>query len=227
MISPETKTKEASDFLTRSACYFLKKPIDEKDIKHLWQHVLLKKSQELANINEAKKKEDDIKEIEAFRKTLKRQRISQAHFLGKRPFMETFKASQTYQKRAISVTNAEWRTKPVCPIATETKRREEKRVESNVGRPRSLWTQERHMKFLSAISILGYRGKISISLLTISYFCLYYNLILINPTASHPKSILSIMEDQDLTQRQVGSHLQVRIYTFILQINRCDLMKAI
>ncbi|CAA7058196.1 unnamed protein product [Microthlaspi erraticum] len=96
--------------------------------------------------------------------------------------METFKASQTYPKRA-SVTNAEWRTKPVCPIATETKRRDEKRVEGNVGRPRSLWTQERHMKFLSALSILGDKD-------------------------SHPKSILSIMEDQDLTQRQVGSHLQ-------------------
>ncbi|XP_024006345.1 putative two-component response regulator-like APRR6 [Eutrema salsugineum] len=161
LISPEMDNKEASDLLTKSAHFCLKKPISENDIKNLWQHVVPKKSQELEKINITEQQEKVVEksilnQIESFRETIKRQRTSQSSLLGRRPFVKTFTTPETYQKR---------------------------NGKSNVGRRCNVWTQDRQMKFLTAISILGEKD-------------------------SRPKSILSIMNDSDLNLRQVGSHLQ-------------------
>lgn len=176
VISPEIMTKKVSDSVTKASRFCLKKPIFENDIKNLWQHVLPKKSQVFEKINIVEKQKSvmnkDIMQIEAFRETIKRQRTGQASLLGRQKFMKTFEVSEMYQKRK-SVANAEWKTKPVCSIEIENKKREWKKVESNVGRRCNLWTYERHMKFLAAISILGEKSKIYIPFLTIYNLCFY------------------------------------------------------
>ncbi|VVA94443.1 unnamed protein product [Arabis nemorensis] len=194
LITPEIMTEKASDALTKASCFCLKKPILENDIKNLWQHVSLKKSQVFEKINIAEKQKSVMAEnqIEVFMENLKRPRTSQASLLGRRKFMKAFTTPEMYQRRK-SVENVEWKTKPVCPIVIENKRREGKNAESNVGSRCNLWTHERHMKFLTAISILGEKR-------------------------SRPKSILKIMNDPDLTHRQVSSHLQ-KYKTQIEQIN--------
>ncbi|ESQ28454.1 hypothetical protein EUTSA_v10019799mg [Eutrema salsugineum] len=187
LISPEMDNKEASDLLTKSAHFCLKKPISENDIKNLWQHVVPKKSQELEKINITEQQEKVVEksilnQIESFRETIKRQRTSQSSLLGRRPFVKTFTTPETYQKRNGKAIN-EGKTKPVYPTEAAKKRGEGIKMESNVGRRCNVWTQDRQMKFLTAISILGEKD-------------------------SRPKSILSIMNDSDLNLRQVGSHLQ-------------------
>ncbi|KAG7589351.1 Signal transduction response regulator receiver domain [Arabidopsis suecica] len=184
LINPEIKTKKPSDLLRKRACFSLDQPISENDIKNIWQHVLPKKIQEskkinMTIVNQENVREKDINQIEVFRASLKRQRTSQASLLGRQPFIDTFTISKTSQKRK-SRANVEWKTKPSCLIEIENKRKEWKKRDSSVIRRRSLWTNERHMKFLAAISILDFR----------------------------PKSILTIMNDPNLTYRQVGSHLQ-------------------
>lgn len=169
MINTETNTKKPSGLLTKEACLSLNKPISENDIKNMLQHVLPRKIQELRKINIAGNQEfvmnKDIDQIETFRANLKRQRTSQASLLGRRPFINTFTTSETYQKRT-NLINVEWKTKPGCLTEIKNKRKEWKKVDNKVGRRKSLWTNERHMKFLAAISILGEKGKIYISQLT-------------------------------------------------------------
>ncbi|ESQ28456.1 hypothetical protein EUTSA_v10019755mg [Eutrema salsugineum] len=187
LIHPEINTKEASDLLTKSTHFCLKKPISESDIKNLWQHVVPKESQKLEKINISEQQEKVVEktmlnQIESFRETIKRQRISQSSLLGKQPFVKTFTTPKTYQKRKEKAID-EGNTKPVYPTEAENKREEGIKMGSNIGRRCNVWTQERQMKFLTAISILGEKD-------------------------SRPKSILSIMNDADLNLRQVGSHLQ-------------------
>ncbi|CAH8257458.1 unnamed protein product [Arabidopsis lyrata] len=184
LINPEIKTKKPSDLLIKRACFSLDQPISDNDIKNIWQHVLPKKIQEskkinITIVNQENGTDKDINQIEVFRASLKRQRTSQASLLGRQPFIDTFTISETSQKRKNRA-NVEWKTKPGCLIGIENKRKEWKKMDSSVVRRRSLWTNERHMKFLAAISILDFR----------------------------PKSILTIMNDPNLTYRQVGSHLQ-------------------
>ncbi|CAH2066149.1 unnamed protein product [Thlaspi arvense] len=185
LISSESKTEKISNFLTKRACYSLKKPVSERDITNIWQHVLPKKNQELEKILTATDQEDkinkNINDIEAFREKIRRQ-TSQSSLLGRQPFKEVFTTFETYQKRRNDA-DAKWKTKLVCPIEIEDTREEGNQTESNVGRRKIIWTRERRMKFLSAISILGEKD-------------------------SHPKSILRIMNDPNLTHRQVSSHLQ-------------------
>ncbi|KAG7586263.1 Myb domain containing protein [Arabidopsis thaliana x Arabidopsis arenosa] len=202
LINPEIKTKKPSDLLIKRACFSLDQPISENDIKNLWQHVLPKKIQEskkinITIVNQENVTDKDINQIEVFRANLKRQRTSQASLLGRQPFIDTFTISETSQKRK-SRANVEWKTKPGCLIETENKRKEWKKMDSSVVRRRSLWTNKRHMKFLAAISILDFR----------------------------PKSILTIMNDPNLTYRQVGSHLQkykaqIERLSDTLPINEC------
>ncbi|XP_010415439.1 PREDICTED: putative two-component response regulator-like APRR6 [Camelina sativa] len=186
LINPEKKTKKPSDLLTNRASFTLNKPISEIDIKNMWQYVLHKKSQELMKINMTEDQENvidkDIDQIEAFRASLKRQRTSQASLLGRQHFISKFTTYEAYHKRKI-ITNVERESKPGCPIEVENKRKEWMKVDNSVGRRQSLWTNERHMKFLAAISILGEKEF-------------------------RPKSILKIMNDPNLTHRQVASHLQ-------------------
>ncbi|CAH2066109.1 unnamed protein product [Thlaspi arvense] len=178
LISPAINTKEASDLLTKTACFFLKKPISENDINNMWQHVVSKKSQALEKISIAEQQEkvtdnSALNKIEAFRETIKRQETRQSSLLGKqRPFINIFTTPETYQKRKI-ITNDE----------TEKKREEERKLESNIGRRCYIWTHERHLRFLAAIFILGDKK-------------------------CRPKAILKIMNDPNLSHRQVSSHLQ-------------------
>ncbi|CAH2066108.1 unnamed protein product, partial [Thlaspi arvense] len=177
LISPEINTKEASDLLTKTACFFLKKPISENDINNMWQHVVSKKSQALEKISIAEQQEkvtdnSALNKIEAFRETINMQGTSQSSLLGIRPFINIFTTPETYQKRKI-IANDE----------TEKKREEERKLESNIGRRCYIWTHERHLRFLAAISILGDKN-------------------------CRPKAILEIMNDPNLSHRQVSSHLQ-------------------
>lgn len=170
MINPEIKTKKPSDLLIKRACFSLDQPISDNDIKNIWQHVLPKKIQEskkinITIVNQENGTDKDINQIEVFRASLKRQRTSQASLLGRQPFIDTCTISDTSQKRKNRA-NVEWKTKPGCLIEIENKRKEWKKMDSSVVRRRSLWTNERHMKFLAAISILGEKGKIYISHLT-------------------------------------------------------------
>ncbi|EFH63429.1 hypothetical protein ARALYDRAFT_315838 [Arabidopsis lyrata subsp. lyrata] len=159
LINPEIKTKKPSDLLIKRACFSLDQPISDNDIKNIWQHVLPKKIQEskkinITIVNQENGTDKDINQIEVFRASLKRQRTSQASLLGRQPFIDTFTISETSQKRKNRA-NVEWKTKPGCLIGIENKRKEWKKMDSSVVRRRSLWTNERHMKFLAAISILG------------------------------------------------------------------------
>ncbi|XP_056854093.1 putative two-component response regulator-like APRR6 [Raphanus sativus] len=152
--------KEASDLLTKRACFCLKKPISENDIDNMLQHVVPNKRQEWEKINVAEKRENVVEEsmrqIQAFRDHIRRQGSSQSSLLGRRPLNKTFTSSEMYRNgRSIE----------------------------NVERRKNVWTRDRHMKFLAAISILGEKE-------------------------SRPKPILEIMNDSNLSQRQVASHLQ-------------------
>ncbi|KAJ4866232.1 putative two-component response regulator-like APRR6 [Raphanus sativus] len=160
LIGTEINIKEASDLLTKRACFCLKKPISENDIDNMLQHVVPNKRQEWEKINVAEKRENVVEEsmrqIQAFRDHIRRQGSSQSSLLGRRPLNKTFTSSEMYRNgRSIE----------------------------NVERRKNVWTRDRHMKFLAAISILGEKE-------------------------SRPKPILEIMNDSNLSQRQVASHLQ-------------------
>ncbi|KAL0701160.1 hypothetical protein Bca4012_057282 [Brassica carinata] len=157
VISTEINIKEASDLLTKRACFCLKKPISENDINNMLQHVVApNKRQELEKIKIAEKQEESLKQIQAFRDHIRRQGTSQSSLLGRRPLNKTFTPYEMYLKgKSIA----------------------------NVERCTNVWTRDRHMKFLAAISILGEKK-------------------------SRPKAILEIMNDSNLSQRQVASHLQ-------------------
>ncbi|XP_048591564.1 putative two-component response regulator-like APRR6 [Brassica napus] len=160
--------KETSDLLTKRACYCLKKPISENDIDNMFQLVLPNKKQEWEKINVAEKRENIVeermKQMKAFRDHIKRQGTSQSSLLGRRPLNKTFTFSQMYQKG-----------KSIVDVETRM----------------NVWTRDRHMKFLAAISFLGEKK-------------------------SRPKAILEIMNDSNLSQRQVGSYLQK--YKFQVEI---------
>ncbi|KAF8080507.1 hypothetical protein N665_0937s0009 [Sinapis alba] len=159
LIGTEKNIKEASDLLTKRACFCLKKPISENDIKNMLQHVVApnKRQEELEKINIDEKREERMKQIEVFREHIRRQRTSQSSLLGRRPLNKTFTTPSELYQKGKSIANVEKRT--------------------------NVWTHDRHMKFVSAISILGEKG-------------------------SRPKAILEIMNDSNLSQRQVASHLQ-------------------
>lgn len=205
VINPEIKTKEASALLTKAACFVLNKPVSKNDIENMWQHVLPKKSPELNKINIAETHE---KQIEAFRENLKRQTVGQASLLGRRSFNETFKISETSQKRR-SKANAEWKTKPTCPIEIENKRKKKTNVKNNVPKDNKVWTYERHTKFLDAITILGEESKFYLFHFLPILLCLHHFLIFIYPADSRPKAILKSINDPNLNLREVASHLQV------------------
>ncbi|KAG2321900.1 hypothetical protein Bca52824_015113 [Brassica carinata] len=154
---PLVNIKEASDLLTKRACFCLKKPISENDINNMLQHVVApNKRQELEKIKIAEKQEESLKQIQTFRDHIRRQGTSQSSLLGRRPLNKTFTPYEMYLKgKSIA----------------------------NVERCTNVWTRDRHMKFLAAISILGEKK-------------------------SRPKAILEIMNDSNLSQRQVASHLQ-------------------
>ncbi|GAV83532.1 Myb_DNA-binding domain-containing protein [Cephalotus follicularis] len=61
------------------------------------------------------------------------------------------------------------------------------------SRPRVVWNADLHLKFTAALSALG-------------------------DTKARPKSILKMMNEPHLTQRQVASHLQVSLYNYPLLI---------
>ncbi|KAG5380570.1 hypothetical protein IGI04_028412 [Brassica rapa subsp. trilocularis] len=168
LIGTEIHIKETSDLLTKIACYCLKKPISENDIDNMFQLVLPNKKQEWEKINVAEKRENIVeermKQMKAFRDHIKRQGTSQSSLLGRRPLNKTFTFSQMYQKG-----------KSIVDVETRM----------------NVWTRDRHMKFLAAISFLGEKK-------------------------SRPKAILEIMNDSNLSQRQVGSYLQK--YKFQVEI---------
>ncbi|RID55516.1 hypothetical protein BRARA_G02770 [Brassica rapa] len=168
LIGTEIHIKETSDLLTKRACYCLKKPISENDIDNMFQLVLPNKKQEWEKINVAEKRENIVeermKQMKAFRDHIKRQGTSQSSLLGRRPLNKTFTFSQMYQKG-----------KSIVDVETRM----------------NVWTRDRHMKFLAAISFLGEKK-------------------------SRPKAILEIMNDSNLSQRQVGSYLQK--YKFQVEI---------
>ncbi|CAF2063238.1 hypothetical protein Bca4012_101289 [Brassica carinata] len=168
LIGTEIHIKETSDLLTKRACSCLKKPISENDVDNMFQLVLPNKRQEWEKINVAEKRENIVeermKQMKAFRDHIKRQGTSQSSLLGRRPLNKTFTSSQMYQK-GKSIADVEG-----C---------------------KNVWTRDRHMKFLAAISILGEKE-------------------------SRPKAILEIMKDSNLSQRQVGSYLQK--YKFQVEI---------
>ena len=78
MISPEGKKAKPSNSLEKGACYLLEKPISEKDINNMLQHVLSNKSQKLTKISIPKSgggnMEKRINQMKAFRENLRRQR---------------------------------------------------------------------------------------------------------------------------------------------------------
>ena len=192
MIGTEIHIKETSDLLTKRACSCLKKPISENDIDNMLQLVLPNKRQEWEKINVAEKRENIVeermKQMKAFRDHIKRQGTSQSSLLGRRPLNKTFTSSQMYQK-GKSIADVEG-----C---------------------KNVWTRDRHMKFLAAISILGEKGKDYFIFDQFFFTFLKKNSYPLYLTESRPKAILEIMKDSNLSQRQVGSYLQVRIYTYI------------
>ncbi|KAF8046645.1 hypothetical protein N665_3557s0001 [Sinapis alba] len=122
LINPEGKRNKSASSLEKRACYFLTRPVYEKDINNMLLHVLPNKRQKIEKLsinNNAKDvMEDHTKKMKAFRENLRRQRI------------------------------------------------EMNNRESNVRRRSNIWTY------------------------------------------SHPKSILRIMNDPNLSEREVANHLQ-------------------
>ncbi|XP_048615880.1 putative two-component response regulator-like APRR6 [Brassica napus] len=174
LISPEGKKAKPSNSLEKRACYLLEKPISEKDINNMLQHVLSNKSQKLTKISIPKSgggnKEERINQMKAFRENLKRQCPSS--FLGK-PLLK----KSAYQERR-NIANVERKNKTVYPVEFENKRNEGNNIDSNTGIRNNFWTYEHQMKFFSAGSNLGEKGTIFIS---------FY---------SHPKSLLGIINDR-------------------------------
>lgn len=169
MISPEGKKTKPSNSLEKRACYFLEKPVSEKDVNNMLQHVLSNKSQKLTKISKPKSGEGNTEEhknlIEAFRESLKRQRTSQSSLLGKQK--KSFIASEAYQERR-NIANDERKNKTVYPLEFENKRNEGHNIDSNIGIRKNLWTYEHQIKLLSGSSNLGDKGKHFYFILTIS-----------------------------------------------------------
>src|SRR5690606_4328390 len=78
VISPEGKRNKSSNSLEKRACYFLTRPIYEKDIYNMLQHVLSNKCQKLEKLSIPNSAEDvsenHINQMEAFRENIRRQR---------------------------------------------------------------------------------------------------------------------------------------------------------
>ncbi|RID55532.1 hypothetical protein BRARA_G02786 [Brassica rapa] len=76
LISSEGKRNKSSNSLEKRACYFLTRPIHEKDINNMLQHVLPNKSQKLEKISIPNNAEAllRINQMKAFRENLRRQR---------------------------------------------------------------------------------------------------------------------------------------------------------
>ncbi|KAL0664472.1 hypothetical protein Bca4012_101310 [Brassica carinata] len=78
LISSEGKRNKSSNSLEERACYFLTRPIHEKDINNMLQHVLPNKSQKLEKLSIPNNAEDvsevRINQMKAFRENLRRQR---------------------------------------------------------------------------------------------------------------------------------------------------------
>uniref|UniRef100_M4CJC2 Response regulatory domain-containing protein n=1 Tax=Brassica campestris TaxID=3711 RepID=M4CJC2_BRACM len=167
LISPEGKKAKPSNSLEKRACYLLEKPISEKDINNMLQHVLSNKSQKLTKISIPKSgggnMEKRINQMKAFREILRRQRPSS--FLGK-PLLK----KSAYQERR-NIANVERKNKTVYPVEFENKRNEGNNIDSNTGIRNNFWTYEHQMKFFSAGANLGEKD-------------------------SHPKSLLGIMNDR-------------------------------
>ncbi|KAG2253621.1 hypothetical protein Bca52824_083757 [Brassica carinata] len=147
LISPEGKKAKPSNSLEKRACYLLEKPISEKDINNMLQHVLSNKSQKLTKISIPKSgggnKEERINQMKAFRENLKRQCPSS--FLGK-PLLK----KSAYQERR-NIANVERKNKTVYPVENT----------------QNFWTYEHQMKFFSAGSNLGEKDSHPKSLLGI------------------------------------------------------------
>ncbi|KAF8046646.1 hypothetical protein N665_3557s0002 [Sinapis alba] len=197
LISPEGKKTKPSNSLEKRACYFLEKPISEKDINNMLQHVLSNKGQKLTKISipkrvEGNTEEERMNQIQAFRENLKRQRTSQSSLLGKPLLKKSFIASEAYQERR-NIANDEWKNNTVYPVEFKNKRNEGNNIDSNIGVRNNFWTYEHQMKFFSASSNLGDKD-------------------------SHPKSLQGIMNDPNLTLREGTSHFQ----TYKAQVDRTD-----
>ncbi|KAG2322595.1 hypothetical protein Bca52824_015808 [Brassica carinata] len=174
LINPEGKKTKPSNSLEKRACYFLEKPISEKDINNMLQHVLPNKSQKLTKISIPKSGGGNTEEhknlIEAFRENLKRQRTSQSSLIGKKLLKKSFIASKTHEERR-NIAYDERKNKTVYPVEIENKRNEGHNIDSNIGIRHNLWTYEHQIKLLSASSNLGDKD-------------------------SHRKSLLGIMNDR-------------------------------
>ncbi|KAL0801255.1 hypothetical protein Bca101_056431 [Brassica carinata] len=174
VINPEGKKTKPSNSLEKRACYFLEKPIFEKDINNMLQHVLPNKSQKLTKISKPKSGGGNTEEhknlIEAFRENLKRQRTSQSSLIGKKLLKKSFIASKTHEERR-NIAYDERKNKTVYPVEIENKRNEGHNIDSNIGIRHNLWTYEHQIKLLSASSNLGDKD-------------------------SHRKSLLGIMNDR-------------------------------
>ncbi|WZZ06421.1 hypothetical protein YC2023_092342 [Brassica napus] len=155
LISPEGKKAKPSNSLEKGACYLLEKPISEKDINNMLQHVLSNKSQKLTKISIPKSgggnMEKRINQMKAFREILRRQRPSS--FLGK-PLLK----KSAYQERR-NIANVERKNKTVYPVEFENKRNEGNNIDSNTGIRNNFWTYEHQMKFFSAGANLGEKDK--------------------------------------------------------------------
>ncbi|KAF8094047.1 hypothetical protein N665_0371s0029 [Sinapis alba] len=158
LISPEGKKIKPSNSLEKRVCYFLEKPISEKDINNMLQHVLSNKSQKLTKISipkrvEGNTEEERMNQIQAFRENIKRQRTSQSSLLGKQLLKKPF-----IERRNIA--NDEWKNNTVHPVEFKNKRNEGNNIDSNIGVRNNFWTYEHQMKFFSASSNLGDKAQV-------------------------------------------------------------------
>ncbi|XP_022725014.1 putative two-component response regulator-like APRR6 [Durio zibethinus] len=213
LMSSERSQNAAQKAIAYGACLHLEKPISLNDLQYLWQHVYrsdkdsMKKEASFGKESGATKKNEaatDAKPTAArndhFRgidmstttNDLKgeKTRIEQILAIeGLKHGGSSSKTKRSYadeeekrnDKRKLHPTDSEERE-----TASEEGGKEKKKNQSSCSRVRKsrlVWSQELHHKFTAAISALGDKN-------------------------ARPKLILKMMNEPNLTHRQVASHLQ-------------------
>ncbi|XVF02210.1 hypothetical protein REPUB_Repub04eG0156300 [Reevesia pubescens] len=210
LISSERSQKVAEKAIVYGACLHLEKPVSLNDLKYLSQHVYRKpamaaRSDHFHGIdlrtNDPKGKNKKVSEtsdgginVEAnCIMELKKTRIGQILAI------EDLKHGGTLSKTKRSYDDKEEKRndKRIKPTVSEKKEtieeggKQKKNVDqsncSRVRKSRLVWNQELHHKFTAALSVLGDENR-------------------------RPKLILKMMNEPNLTHRQVASHLQVPFY---------------
>lgn len=199
MLSAHSDYDSVMKGIIHGACDYLVKPVGLKELRNIWQHVVKKK-------------------IKSYTKNVgpSRQLI---------PPSESHLAPSFSKKRKEKVNESG---------DEDDSDREEEDGEgsehdgegsSTRKKPRVVWSQELHQKFVTAVQQLGLDSELLLKPFLVCVgvlfsFLLMFCFLRISITEAVPKKILDFMNIEGLTRENVASHLQVLISYSLLHFDR-------